>query len=532
MLSTELKSKINQLWDMFWSRGLSNPIQSIEQMSYLLFMRRLDQTDLDQEERADFAEGKYASLFDGKWDTSRTDGEGNPILISKDELRWSNFREKETQDKYDHIKENVFPFIKSLNPEQSHFSKHMENAVFLIPSPNLLEDAIKSIDDIFNYIQGDRKKGQAFQDTQGDVYEYLLSELKESGKNGQFRTPRHLIRFLVEIIDPDINDCICDPASGTGGFLLSAYQYILAKHTSEKNLIEDEDGFYNGNGDKIKDTEYWDKLWTDTFFGFDIDPTMVRIGLMNLMLHGIKVPHIENADTLSKRYEDRFPDGVYSVVLANPPFTGKISKTEKSDQFRVNTNSTELLFIDRIMKMLQKDGKGGVIIPEGVLFGSAKANKHLRELLLKDCQLEAVISLPSGVFKPYTGVKTAILIFTKAQQNSQQFHTEKVWFYQLQSDGYSLDDNRRKLKEKPLPEAVQQWKERADKSTTEERKGQHFFVSLEEIKQNDYDLSFNRYKEFVYEEQKYDPPKKILEALMILEKEIMEDMEELNDLIG
>ncbi|WP_289029166.1 type I restriction-modification system subunit M [uncultured Algoriphagus sp.] len=532
MLSSELKSKINQLWDMFWSRGLSNPIQAIEQMSYLLFMRRLDQMDTEEIEKHQFSGTAYESIFDGDWDTGKIDGEKKPILIPKEELRWTNFKERETQDKYDHVKENVFPFIKSLNPKKSQFSKHMENAVFLIPSPNLLEDAIKSIDDIFKYIQSDRNKGQEFQDTQGDVYEYLLSELKESGKNGQFRTPRHLIRFLVEIIDPDRNDRICDPASGTGGFLLSAYQYILAKHTSEKDLIEDEDGFYHGKGDKIKDPKYWEKLWDDTFFGFDIDPTMVRIGLMNLMLHGIKVPHIENADTLSKKYEDRFQDGAYSVVLANPPFTGKISKTEKSDQFRVNTNSTELLFVDRIMKMLQTGGKGGVIIPEGVLFGSSKANKQLRELLLKDCQLEAVISLPSGVFKPYTGVKTAILIFTKAQQGSQQFHTEKVWFYQLQSDGYSLDDNRRRLKDKPLPEAVQLWKERAEKSTTEERKGQHFFVPLEEIKENDYDLSFNRYKEFFYEEQRYDPPKKILEALMALEKEILRDMEELNDLVG
>lgn len=330
MLSSELKSKINQLWDMFWSRGLSNPIQSIEQMSYLLFVRRLDQTDIDEKERADFAGEQYESIFDGDWDTGKTDGEGNPVLMPKDELRWSKFKEREPQDKYDHVKENVFPFIKSLNPEQSQFSKHMENAVFLIPSPNLLEDAMKSIDDIFNYIQSDRNKGQEFQDTQGDVYEYLLSELKESGKNGQFRTPRHLIRFLVEIVDPDINDRICDPASGTGGFLLSAYQYILAKHTSKRDLIEDEDGFFNGKGDKIKDARYWEKLWTDTFFGFDISTTMVRIGLMNLMLHGIKVPHIEDADTLSKKYEDRLQDGAYSVVLANPPSPVKSLKQRRA----------------------------------------------------------------------------------------------------------------------------------------------------------------------------------------------------------
>lgn len=532
MLSPELKSKINQLWDMFWSRGLSNPIQAIEQMSYLLFMRRLDQMDSDEVEKSEFSKSGYESIFKGKWDTGKKDGDDKPILIPKEELRWSKFKDREPQDKYEHVKEQVFRFIKSLNEEQSQFSKHMESAVFLIPSPTLLEDAIESIDEIFDYIQSDRNKGQEFQDTQGDVYEYLLSELKESGKNGQFRTPRHLIRFLVELIDPDLNDRICDPASGTSGFLLSAYQYILAKHSSKDKLVEDDDGFYNGKGDKISDEEYWKKLWTETFFGFDIDPTMVRIGLMNLMLHGIKVPHIANADTLSKKYEEQYQDGEYSVVLANPPFTGKISKNDKSDQFRINTNSTELLFLDRIIKMLQTGGKGGVIIPEGVLFGSSNAAKQLRELLLKDCQLEAVISLPSGVFKPYTGVKTAMLLFTKAQQDSQQFHTEKVWFYELQSDGYSLDDNRRRLKDKPLPVAVDSYKNRAQESSEVERKAQHFYVPIDEIKSNDFDLSFNRYKEFVYEQQTYDPPKKILEALMKLEQDILEDMEELNDLIG
>lgn len=532
MLSSDLKSKINQLWDMFWSRGLSNPIQSIEQMSYLLFVRRLDQVDSEDSKRSNFAEEDYESIFAGEWDTGKRDGDGNVIYIPKEELRWTKFKKRETQDKYNHIKENVFPFIKSLNPEKSLFSKHMENAVFLIPSAILLEDAITSIDEIFELIQSDRNKGQEFQDTQGDVYEYLLSELKESGKNGQFRTPRHLIRFLVELIDPDLNDRICDPASGTSGFLLSAYQHILAKHSSKNKLVEDEDGFFNGKGDKIKDEENWTKLWTDTFFGFDIDPTMVRIGLMNLMLHGIKVPHIENADTLSKKYEEQYQDGQYSVVLANPPFTGKISKNDKSDEFRINTNSTELLFLDRIIKMLQAGGKAGVIIPEGVLFGSTKATKQLRELLLRDCQLEAVISLPSGVFKPYTGVKTAMLLFTKSEHNSRQFHTDRVWFYQLLSDGYSLDDNRRRLIGNPLPGVVSHYKNRIKESFEEERKGQHFFVPLSEIKDNDYDLSFNRYKEFVYDEQTYEQPKKILESLLKLEKEILEDINELKGLIG
>lgn len=517
---------------MFWSRGMTNPITAIEQMSYLLFMRRLDQTDSDKIETSRFSNELYQSIFEGEWDTGEKDADDKPIMMPKSEMRWSNFKEREPQDKLNHVTRYVFPFLKQLNEETSPFARHMKSANFFMPSPTLLEDAMKSIDEIFDYIQSDKNKGQQFQDTQGDVYEYLLSELKESGKNGQFRTPRHLIRFLVEIVDPDLNDRICDPASGTSGFLLAAYQHILAKHSSPNSKIEDENGFLNGTGNEIKDEKYWDKLWKDTFYGFDIDPVMVRIGLMNLMLHGITVPHIENADTLSKKYEESYKDGEYSIVLANPPFTGKISKTEKSDQFRIDTNSTELLFIDRIMKMLQPGGKGGVIIPEGVLFGSTNANKKLREVLLKDCQLEAVISLPGGVFKPYTGVKTAMLIFTKAQHDSQQFHTERVWFYELLSDGYTLDDNRRRLKDKPLPEAVSIWKERAGQSSEEERKGQHFFVPLREIQDNDYDLSFNRYKEFIYKEQKYDPPKKIMESLIKLENEILDEMKQLNGLIG
>lgn len=532
MLSPELKSKINNLWDKFWSRGMSNPLMAIEQISYLLFMRRLDQMDIDEKERIEFGGGKYDSIFDGEWDTGEKDSDDKPIMIDKNELRWTVFKEYETQQKFDHVTKYVFPFLKTLNENTSPYARHMKNANFFMPTPALLEDAIVAIDDIFDYIKKEHDDGQKFQDTQGDMYEYLLSELKNAGKMGQFRTPRHLIRFLVEVLDPDLNDTICDPASGTGGFLLAAYQYILTKHSSEKSKIKDENGFYNGLGDKISDKEYWAKLRKRTFYGYDIDSGMVRIGLMNLMLHGISFPHIENEDTLSKKYEENYQDSEHSIVLANPPFTGKISKVEKSDQFRIDTNSTELLFVERIMKMLQPGGKGGVIIPEGVLFGSSTANKQLREILLKDCQLEAVISLPSGVFKPYTGVKTAMLVFTKVQQDAQQFHTEKVWFYELLSDGYSLDDNRRRLKDNPLPEAVSNWKKRSELSSEEERRGQHFFVPLEEIQQTDYDLSFNRYKEFVYEEQEYDPPKQILESLMKLEKEILEDMEELNGLIG
>ncbi len=532
MLSKELKSKIDNLWDKFWSRGMANPLQAIEQISYLLFMRRLDQMDSDEVDRTAFSEDNYTSIFEGTWDTGEKDTEGNSILINKEELRWTVFKEYETERKLKHVTQYVFPFLKELNEENSPYARHMKSANFFMPSALLLEDAMLAIDDIFEYIERDKKEGQAFQDTQGDVYEYLLSELKNAGKNGQFRTPRHLIRFLVEVLDPDLGDRICDPAAGTGGFLVAAYQHILAKHSSEEKKVEDDNGFYNGIGDQIKDEKFWDQLKKETFYGYDIDAGMVRIGLMNLMLHGITYPHIENLDTLSNKYEENYQDGQFSVVLANPPFTGKISKNDKSDAFRISSNSTELLFLERIMNMLQPGGKGGVIIPEGVLFGSSNAVKQLREILLRDCQLEAVISLPSGVFKPYTGVKTAMLVFVKAQKNSNEFHTEKVWFYDLQSDGYSLDDNRRRLKDSPLPEAVSDWEKRKENSSETERKGRHFYVPLEEIQKNDFDLSINRYKEFVYEEQDYDPPKEILASLINLEKEILKDMEGLKDLVG
>ncbi len=531
MLSKELKSKIDSLWDKFWSRGMANPLTAIEQISYLLFMRRLDQMDADETKRASGDE--YQSIFEGTWDTGEKDTEGKKnVLIHKEELRWTVFKEYETEQKLKHVTQYVFPFLKELNDENSPYARHMKSANFFMPSALLLEDAMLAIDDIFDYIEQEKKDGQVFQDTQGDVYEYLLSELKNAGKNGQFRTPRHLIRFLVEILDPDLGDKICDPAAGTGGFLVAAYQHILAKHSSDEKRLKDDNGFFNGLGDQIKDEKFWDQLKKETFYGYDIDSGMVRIGLMNLMLHGITYPHIENLDTLSKRYDESHQEGEFSVVLANPPFTGKISKNDKSDEFRISSNSTELLFLERIMKMLRPGGKGGVIIPEGVLFGSSKANKQLREILVKDCQLEAVISLPSGVFKPYTGVKTAMLVFTKEQQDSNEFHTERVWFYELESDGYSLDDNRRRLKESPLPEAVLDWEERGEKSSEVDRKGKHFFVPLEEIQENEYDLSINRYKEFVYEEQEYDPPKKILEALVSLENEILSDMEELKGLFG
>lgn len=507
MLSTELKSKINQLWDKFWSRGITNPINAIEQISYLLFMRRIDDTDN--------AEKGANSIFEGKED-----------------YRWSSFTKLDPDKMLQVVTNEAFPFIKNLNDPAQPYTRHMQNAIFFINNSTLLKEAVEAIDEIYSIIQQEQEAGQHFQDIQGDVYEYLISEIASSGKNGQFRTPRHLIQFMCELVDPDVTDKICDPACGTGGFLLGAYQYILTKHTSQENIMKDENGLerYKKNGGDMILKKDWEALYERTFFGFDIDQTMVRIGLMNLMLHGIKVPQIEHLDTLSKSYDEKYPDGSFTIIMANPPFTGRIDKGGMSERLKIDGTQTELLFLSRISKMLRPRGKAAVIIPEGVLFGGGKAQKQTREILLKDNQLEAVISLPAGAFKPYTGVKTAILIFTKVEEDSLRWHTEKVWFYELKNDGFSLDDNRRKLAENPLPIARDTYKERVNHTPIE--RTNYFYVGIDEIKDNGLDLSYNRYKHFEYEEQTYEPPQEILKALFQLEDEIRKDMDELSNLIG
>lgn len=516
MLSNELKSKINKLWDKFWSRGISNPITAIEQISYLLFMRRLDDADALEKAKAVFSEQQYKSIFE-----------------ENEDCRWSHFSQLDPDTMLQLVSEKAFPFIKTINDPSQPFSRYMKDAIFIINNSALLDEAVKAIDEIYDEIKIQQDAGQQFQDTQGDVYEYLINEIGSAGKNGQFRTPRHLIQFMCEIIDPDWTDKICDPACGTGGFLVGAYQHILTKYSSPDEITDDENGlkrFKKYGGDAISRKEVWDTLHEKAFFGYDVDQTMVRIGLMNLMLHGIKIPQIENTDTLSKIYDQRYADGEYSVIMANPPFTGRVDKGGMSDKLKIDGTQSELLFLVRISKMLRSGGKAAVIIPEGVLFGGSKAQKATREILLKDNQLEAVISLPSGAFKPYTGVKTSVLIFTKVEEESSTWHTEKVWFYEFINLGYTLDDNIRKLAENPLPIAVDAYQNRAT-NTPIERKN-HFFVPIDEIIKNDLDLSYNRYREFEYEEQTYDAPQDILKALFVLEDEIKIEMEELKNLIG
>lgn len=536
MLSNGLKSKINKLWDKFWSRGITNPITAIEQISYLLFLRRID--DADKEAKVQNKNHKTIFVREklDKNDKPLKDENGKVRMESADDCRWSNFSTLENANEIlEVVSKKAFPFIKGLNDPNQPYTRHMRNATFDINSATLLKEAIDDINSIFADIKKQKEEGQQFQDTQGDVYEFLINEIGTSGKNGQFRTPRHIIQFMCDLIDPDVNDKICDPACGTGGFLLGAYQHILTKYTKAENITEDENGlnrFKKNGGEEIKDPKIWAKLNSKTFFGFDIDQNMVRIGLMNLMLHGIKIPQIENLDSLSKEYDEQYKDGEYSVILANPPFTGRINKDGVSDKLKSYGTQSELLFLIRISKMLRKGGKAAVIIPEGVLFGGSKMQTQTREILLKDNKLEAVISLPSGTFKPYTGVKTSILLFNKVEKNSSIYNTDKVWFYELENDGYSLDDNRRKLSENPLPMAIEEFRQRTNNTLFEGERINHFYVPISEIVENGLDLSYNRYKKFEFAEQSFEPPQKILEYLFLLEEEIQKDMLELKSLIG
>ena len=499
-LAPELKSKIDTLWDRFWSGGLSNPLSSIEQMSYLIFMKRLEDMDAAECKRAQVQGHPYKSVFEGHED-----------------CRWSTWKNYHAEKMLSHVRDAVFPFIKGLHDgDRTLFSEQMKDAVFIIPKPSLLQEAVAIIDDLDITTQN--------RDTQGDIYEYLLSELKTAGKNGQFRTPRHIIRMIVALVDPDIGDRICDPACGTAGFLVNAYEHILRKYTSTDAIEQDEEGaFHNLTGDKIVEKKHWGLLWNETFYGYDFDSTMVRISLMNMMLHGIRGPKIQQVDTLSKGFTEWEK---YTVVLANPPFKGSIDVSDINDRLTLGTKKTELLFVERMMQLLSNGGRCGVIVPDGVLFGSSKAHKQLRQLLLEKCQLEGIVSMPSGVFRPYAGVSTAVLIFTKGGR------TEQVWFYNMEKDGYSLDDKRNFIDGKgDIPDIIERYKKRREESPTD-RKGKCFFVPYSEIKENGYDLSISKYREIEYEEVEYEKPEVILDKIDALEDQIKANVAELRKLLG
>jgi len=522
----ELKSKIDQLWNKFWSGGISNPLTAIEQITYLLFMKRLD--ELDQKRQADARDGwsdPYQSKFEGTWippeERNWPVAEQRPI--DKRTLRWSEFKRMQAEEMLQHVQGKVFPFLKDLNGAESNFTHHMKNAVFIIPKPALLVEAVMTIDEIFEVMERDsQENGQAFQDIQGDVYEFLLSEIATAGKNGQFRTPRHIIKLMAELVQPQLGHKIADPACGTGGFLLGAYQYIvtqLAIKAGTKNLEPDEDGFVRTSVAATL-TEKAQAILQESLYGYDIDATMVRLGLMNLMMHGIDEPHIDYQDTLSKSYNE---EAEYDIVLANPPFTGSIDKGDINENLQLSTTKTELLFVENIYRLLKKGGTACVIVPQGVLFGSGRAFRTLRQLLVERCDLKAVITLPSGVFKPYAGVSTAILLFTKvwgAKDKVAKPATEHVWFYEMAADGYSLDDKRTKQAGfGDLQDIIVKYHAR-DTATIPDDKSDRtakcFMVPRSEIadEKNNYDLSLSRYKQDVFEDVHYDAPGVILDRLI------------------
>ncbi|ENA71600.1 eco57I restriction-modification methylase family protein [Escherichia coli 6-537-08_S1_C2] len=439
--------------------------------------------------------------------------------IDKRTLRWNEFKRMQAEEMLQHVQGKVFPFLKDLNGAESNFTHHMKNAVFIIPKPALLVEAVKTIDDIFAVMEKDSQEhGQAFQDIQGDVYEMLLSEIATAGKNGQFRTPRHIIKMMAELVQPQLGHRIIDPACGTGGFLLGAYQYIvtqLAINAGTKNLVPDEDGFIRTSVAATFD-EKRQFVLQESLYGYDIDATMVRLGLMNLMMHGIDEPNIDYQDTLSKSYNE---ESAYDIVLANPPFTGSIDKGDINEALQLATTKTELLFVENIYRLLKKGGTACVIVPQGVLFGSGKAFRDLRQTLVERCDLKAVITLPSGVFKPYAGVSTAILLFTKvwgAKDKITKPATEHVWFYEMAADGYSLDDKRSKQEGYgDLQDIITKYHNR-NPGTDTDRTAKYFMVPYSEIadEKNNFDLSLSRYKEDVFEEVSYEPPRIILERLI------------------
>ena len=486
-LEQELKSKVRGLWDKFWSGGISNPLQAIEQISYLIYMKKLEDKDVLDEQNAILKGIQFKSIFK-----------------KHEDCRWSVWSQYSSDKILEHVRDVVFKFMRELGDKDTLYSEYMKDASFSLPTASLLIESVNIINDMHIKEQN--------RDTKGDIYEYLLSQLQTAGKNGQFRTPRHIIKMMVELLDPHYGDKICDPACGTAGFLVSAFEHILKNNTSE-NLVKEE----NYVGDKLNDSQ-WRILRDETFYGYDFDDVMLKISLMNLMMHGINNPNVEQKNTLSKRFDE---SNCYEVILANPPFKGSIDESDIGENFRTKTKKTELLFLELIYNLLNNSGKSVVIVPDGVMFGNSKAHKKIRKLLLEKCRLDAVISMPSGVFKPYAGVSTAVLFFTKGES------TKEVWFYDMQADGFSLDDKRTPQPEKnDIPDILKQFKNRHDEKPID-RKGKCFFVPFAEIKKNNYDLSISKYKEIEYEEVVYEKPEMIKKKILEHENKIIDVLRDL-----
>lgn len=502
MITSEIKSEIRKLWDAIWSGGIANPLNAMEQISYFLYMRRLTETDNKAMGDADWLDQEYTSIYEGHED-----------------CRWDHFKHLDGEKMLAHVRDIVFPWLKSERASEGDlFAQAMKDAFLLIPKGSLMVEMVSTIDRIYELIEKQVADGQSFTDIQGDIYEEFLSEIASAGKNGQFRTPRHIIQMMAVLLKPQLGEVMCDPAGGSAGFLLAAYNQVLAANTSDSLCTTDRFGIVHGTkGDQITSDKHWDILRNKSFFGYDFDTTMVRIGVMNLMIHGLNNPQFKYKDTMSKAFNEF---NKYDIVLANPPFKGSIDKGDIWAESRLSTTKTELLFIDRIMQLLKPGGRAAVIVPDGVLFGSSKAHKAIRKILIEECGLKAMISLPSGVFKPYAGVSTGIIVFTKGDT------TDKVWFYDMQADGFSLDDKRDAVDECDIPDLLERWAN-LDPSGENDRTSKSFFVERDEIVGNDFDLSLNRYKEIVYEPIAYDPPLVIIKQLKELEAKIMSDLDEL-----
>jgi type I restriction enzyme M protein len=495
LITGEVKNKVDKIWEHFWTGGVTNPLTVIEQFTYLLFIKGLDDTQKRLEKQ---------SLITGK-----------PIerpIFTKDQeqLRWSKFKEQESEEMFRIVKDDVFPHMKSIGEKNSHFTKHLENAVFVIPTPLLIQRVITGIDNLLNDLPAQNK------DALGDLYEYLLSKLATSGTNGQFRTPRHIIDMMVKLMKPTHKDKIVDPAAGTSGFLVSAAEYVYKHHY---------DVIFNSNEKKLR--EYYNSTM---FNGFDTDSTMLRIGAMNLMLHGIENPNVIQLDSLSKTNNQ---EEEYTLCLANPPFKGSLDSEEVNQNLlnKVKTKKTELLFLALMIRLLKIGGRCAVIVPDGVLFGTSKAHKDILKELVENQHLEAIISMPSGVFKPYAGVSTAIVIFTKTNSGG----TKDVWFYDMLADGFSLDDKRVPLNkeshvENNISDIINRF-ENLQNEYNRTRQEQSFFVNINEIRNNNYDLSINRYKEIPYKEVNFEAPEKIIAEILSIEKEIIKDLERLEGMI-
>ncbi|WP_396617306.1 N-6 DNA methylase [Lysobacter soli] len=491
MITGTIKSQVDNIWNAFWSGGISNPMEVIEQMTYLLFIKRLDEMHTAREKKA----GRLKREIQ------------DPIFNSKQQkLRWSVFKQMgDPAAMYDVVANKVFPFIKTLGDEGSTYATHMKDARFTIPTPALLAKVVDLLDAI---PMEDR-------DTKGDLYEYMLGKIASAGQNGQFRTPRHIIKLMVEMMAPKPSDTICDPACGTAGFLVASAEYLQQHHQQ----------------DIYADSKAAKRFNHDTFHGFDFDSTMLRVGSMNMLLHGVENPAIENRDSLSQSRAG--VEGLFSLILANPPFAGSLDyeSTAKDLQQMVKTKKTELLFLALFLRLLKPGGRAAVIVPDGVLFGSSAAHKTLRRMLVEDHKLDGIVSMPSGVFRPYAGVSTAILLFTKTNSGG----TDHVWFYDLQADGYSLDDKRNPLdvskhEANNLPDVLKRWQHRT-KEAGRARTEQSFLVPKAEIVGNDYDLSINRYKQVVHKAVQHDPPQKIFAELKALEAQIARGMEELEGML-